>query len=205
MNEHLYTYENPCSERDLNRIVRLLQDDGVIAYPTDLNWGFGCLATSARGIDRLRRLKPGKTLPFSLIFDSISRASQYTTIEHVAYRVLKKSLPGPYTLILPRHRQLPRQLDDKRRTVGIRIPERPLLLELVSRLEVPLLTTSVPEEADGRRLLLGYEVFERYGHALDMVLDLGAELPGGETTIIDLTEGEVRVIREGAGVLDGLL
>lgn len=204
MSTHLYTYENPCSEKDLQRVIKILNNDGVIAYPTDLSWAFGCRASSARAIDRIKALKPSKSLPFSLIFDSISRASQYTVIDHAAYRILKRALPGPYTMILPSHKQLPRQLGDKRKTVGIRIPERPLLIELVCRLEEPLLTTSLPDAASGP-CLYGYEVFDRFGHALDLICDLGSEMSAGETTILDLSSGLVELIRQGMGSVEGII
>jgi tRNA A37 threonylcarbamoyladenosine synthetase subunit TsaC/SUA5/YrdC len=122
--------------------------------------------------------------------------------------VLKKAWPGPYTVLLTAARNFPRQLKDKRRVVGIRIPDSPLVLALVEKLGRPLATTSVPcqqvaagEETDGLEPLprMGYEVMEAYGHGLDLLLDLGSELPGVETTIIDYTTGVPELIRKGAG------
>ncbi len=132
--EHLYTYENPVSQRDIARVVASLQNDGIISYPTDLNWAFGCDASNVKAIDRIKRLKPGKELPFSLICKDISMISQYANVDNFAYPILKKIFPGPYTVLLARNKTLPRQLHDKRRLVGMRIPKRPLVLALVDAL-----------------------------------------------------------------------
>lgn len=206
--QHLYTYEDPPRERDLERACKILQEDGVLAYPTDVNWAIGCDAASAKALDQIHLLKPShpKDMPFALICASISMAAEYANIDHFAYRYLKKAWPGPYTVLLQSNRALPRQLKDKRRVVGIRIPDCKLVLAIVERYGRPLATTSVPAlEAphapeDGPRApRFGYEVFEALGHGLDLVLDLGHELPGSESTIIDLTEGAPVLVRKGAG------
>jgi tRNA threonylcarbamoyl adenosine modification protein (Sua5/YciO/YrdC/YwlC family) len=209
MSQHLYTYDDPPADRDVQRAVQALAGAGVLAYPTDLNWAFGCDAASSKALDRIHLLKPThpKDRPFSLICSSISMAAEYVVIDNAAYRLLRKAWPGPYTVLLTATRQFPRQLKDKRRVVGIRIPKCPLLLAVVERLGRPLATTSVPpapsavaelgEEAPAPRF--GYEVFEAYGHAVDLVLDLGNELPALESTIVDLTSGVPEVVRRGAG------
>jgi len=201
MSAHLYTYDNPPSERDLARAERVLQADGVLAYPNDLNWAFGCDAASAKALDRVHLLKPAhaKEQPFSLLCSSIAMAAEYATIDNTAYRLLRKAWPGPFTVLLNATKTLPRQLKDKRRVVGIRIPASALLQALVGRLGRPLATTSVPL-LDDKPAAFGYQVFEAFGHGLDLLLDLGSELPGLESTIIDLTEeGVAKLIRQGAG------
>jgi tRNA threonylcarbamoyl adenosine modification protein (Sua5/YciO/YrdC/YwlC family) len=135
-------------------------------------------------------------------------AAEYVNIDNSAYRMLKKAWPGPYTVLLTATRNFPRQLKDKRRVVGIRIPESPLLLAVVDKLGRPLATTSVPAPKDGEPMHFGYQVFEEHGHALDLLLDLGQELAGQESTIGDLTSGVPELIRAGAGdaglFLDGV-
>jgi tRNA threonylcarbamoyl adenosine modification protein (Sua5/YciO/YrdC/YwlC family) len=204
--EHLYTYDDPPSEKDLRRTIAILENDGVIAYPTDVNWQFGCDAANTHALDKLRRLKPShpKDRPFSLIVSSISMAAEYATVDHTAYRLLKKAWPGPYTILLTATRNLPRQLKDKRRIVGIRIPQSPLVLAVIEKLGRPLATTSVPEvmPAGGEFLQppkFGYEVADVFGHALDLVLDLGREAAGTESTIVDMTQGVPEIVRRGAG------
>jgi tRNA threonylcarbamoyl adenosine modification protein (Sua5/YciO/YrdC/YwlC family) len=201
MAEHLYTYINPTSEKDLDRVCRLLERDGVIAYPMDHNWAFGCDAGSVKALDRIRRLKPThpKDRPFSLICSDISMAANVATIDNNQYRVLKKCWPGPYTVILKRARNLVRQIKDKRQVVGVRIPESPLIRDLVTRLGKPLATTSVPELADGEIPKFGYQIIEEFGHGIDLLMDLGDELPGLESTVIDFSEDEPVVVRPGVG------
>ncbi len=206
--EHLYTWADPPSERDLDRICALLEDGGVIAYPTDLNWAFGCDAANVKALDRIRLLKPShpKEQPFSLMCDSISMAASVGNIEHAAYRVLRKALPGPYTVILERNRNLPRQIKDKRMVVGIRIPKSPLLLAILRRHGKPLATTSVPNvtaftriEGEPELPRFGYQVMENFGHGIDMVVDLGEESPALETTVVDFSTGIPEIVRVGAG------
>ncbi len=201
MAEHLYTYINPTSERDLDRVCQILERDGVIAYPVDVNWAFGCEASSVKALDRIRRLKPShpKDRPFSLICSDMSMAATVANIDNHQYRALKKCWPGPYTVILKRQRNLARQIKDKRPVVGVRIPESPLLRDLVARLGKPLATTSVPMLADGTAPKMGYQIIEEFGHGIDLLMDLGDELPGLESTVIDFSEDEPIVVRVGVG------
>lgn len=201
MGEHLYTYVNPVSERDMKKALTILEADGVIAYPTDTNWAFGCDSSSTKALDRIRRLKPThpKDQPFSLICSDISMAAHVGNIDNHQYRVLKRCWPGPYTVILKRHRSLPRQIKDKRPVVGVRIPESPLVLALVERLGKPLATTSVPPMSDGTLAKMGYQVFEEFGHGIDLLLDLGEELSALESTVVDFSEDEPVVVRVGVG------
>lgn len=209
MGDHLFTYDNPPPERDVKRAIALLEKDGVLAYPTDLNWAFGCDAASPKALDRIHRLKPShpRDRPFSLICSSISMAAEYVNIGNADYRILKKVWPGPYTVLLTATRNFPPQLKDKRRIVGIRIPDSHLLRAIVDALGRPLATTSVPPLSEGSEdddevpvyPRFGYEVEEIYGHALDLILDLGNEHPGLESTVVDMTDGAPQVVRVGAG------
>jgi tRNA threonylcarbamoyl adenosine modification protein (Sua5/YciO/YrdC/YwlC family) len=201
MAEHLYTYINPVSERDMKKALAILEGDGIIAYPLDCNWAFGCDASSSKALDRIKRLKPGhpRDQPFSLICTDISMASTVGNIDNNQYRLLKKAWPGPYTIILSRHKSLPRQIKDKRPVVGIKVPESPLIRELVTRFGKPMATTSVPMQANGEPIKMGYELFEEFGHAIDLLLDLGEELPAQESTIVDFSEGEAQIVRVGVG------
>lgn len=204
MAEHLYTYDDPPSERHLNRTVALLERGGRIAYPTDTNWAIGCDASQPKALEQLFRLKPDrpKDQPFSLVCADIAMVAEYAIVDQPAYRAMRKALPGPYTILLLRSRNLPRQLKDKRKVVGVRIPRCPLLLALVERLGRPLATTSCPPLSEGpppEEPTMGYQVVEAFGHALDLVLDLGDELQPQPSTIIDYTEGVAHVVRQGAG------
>lgn len=136
--------------------------------------------------------------------DSISTASDIGHIDSVIFRYLKKAWPGPYTVILQSTRILPKQIADKRKTVGIRIPGNNMVLALIEMYGKPMVTTSVQnhlfayEEVE-RHPKFGHEVEEVIGHQIDLILDLGIESPGEESTIISFHEGYPELIREGAG------
>lgn len=201
MPEHLYTYINPVSERDMKKALAVLEDDGIIAYPLDTNWAFGCDAASPKALDKIRRLKTShpKDQPFSLICADISMAASVGNIDNHHYRFLKKAWPGPFTVILTRHKTLPKQIKDKRPVVGIKVPECELVRELVTRFGKPMATTSVPNKEDGAPYKMGFEVVEDFGHGIDLVLDLGDELMGQDSTVIDFTEPEPVLVRLGVG------
>jgi len=199
--EHLYTYVDPPSQRHLDQACSILEAGGVLVYPTDFNWALGCDATSTKGLERIQKLKPEhpKHRPFSLLCSSISMAADYGNIDHHVYRWIKKLWPGPYTILVERNRNLPRYIKDKRKVVGLRIPDNVLVVALIEKLGKPLATTSVPLLRNGATPRFGYEVVESIGHGVDLVLDLGDELPGLESTIVDFTQGFAEVIREGVG------
>lgn len=207
MAEIIYTFVDPPREKDIERAVQCLENGGVIAYPTDVNWAFGCDVLSSSAIDKIRLLKPAhsKEKPFSLICSSISMISDIAIVNNNSYRLLKKLLPGPYTLLLKSNKRLPKQIHDKRKVVGVRHPESPLLLALVERLGRPLLSSSIPHKPSmdafdpASAIHYGYEVDESFGHGIDLILDLGGEVEMKETSIIDLTEEFPVVIREGVG------
>lgn len=201
MSELLYTYIRPTNPKHLERATRLLEDGEVISYPTDVNWAMGASPFSAKGVDKLARLKPDhpKNKPFSLLCADLRMVSEVAIFENSAYRILKKILPGPYTIFLKSHHDLPRIIRDKRPLVGVRIPDCPLLSDLIARLGHPLLTTSLPAGDFGRPPHFGYEVEQRFGRDLGLILDLGEEIIPAETTILDLSEGEPRLVREGVG------
>lgn len=203
----LYTHINPTSKKDISETCRILARDGVIAYPTDVNWAFGCSPFSKRGLEKIRALKPShpKEQPFSLLCNNLSMIGTYAELDNLGFRVLRRIFPGPFTVLLRRGRSFPKQLKDRRTEVGVRVPNSPLLLDLITELGHPLATTSLPNkmpQSKKRReegpLQYGFEVEECYGHALDLILDLGSPVPAMETTILDLSQGEVKVLREGS-------
>ncbi|MEC7984508.1 MAG: Sua5/YciO/YrdC/YwlC family protein, partial [Myxococcota bacterium] len=178
MGEHLYTYVDPPSEKHLNRIERILADGAILAMPMGSSWAFCCDATSRRGILGMYALKPEhpKNRPFSLICNDISMASSMANIGPQSYRLLKKAWPGGYTFILRSSRQLPKRLKDKRENVGIRIPNEEITLAVIQHYGKPLAATTVPRGRNGEILQMGYQVFDEFGHALAMVIDVGNEL-----------------------------
>jgi tRNA threonylcarbamoyl adenosine modification protein (Sua5/YciO/YrdC/YwlC family) len=201
--KHLYTYINPLAEKHIQAALDVLKNDGIIAYPTDVNWAVGCDASSVKAIKKIQQLKAQhpKEQPFSLLCDSLSMVAQFALLEQPAYRALRKILPGPYTVLLPSNRSLPKLIHDKRKSVGIRIPQSPLLLGLIAAFQKPLLTSSLAhgETPEEEAIRFGYTIEERFGHHIDLILDLGEEVIPGETSIIDFTTGEATVVRIGLG------
>ena len=198
----IYTYVDPPSERDLIEAVRVLREDGLLAYPTDVNWGFGASARSPKALARLFRLKPGhpSDKPLTLLCDSIAMMATVAEIGAPEYRLLRRALPGPFTFLLPRLKGLPKLIHDKRPVVGVRVPQSPLLLALIERLGGPLVNTSVPSTTEqSGDCHYGYQVEAQFGHALDLILDLGEELVSRETTVVDLTAGSPQIVRQGLG------
>ena len=201
MAELLYTYIDPPNEKHLEKISKLLDNDGVIVLPMGTNWAFCCSASSHKALERIRALKPKhiKERPFSLVCNDMSMAATVGNIDNQMYRYLKKAWPGPFTVIVNRNRTLPKQIKDKRPVVGIRIPNEEITLEVINYFGKPLATSSIPVEDGEQPLKMGYEIEDKFGHAVDLVVDLGEELSGLESTVIDATDDSLELVREGAG------
>jgi len=202
MARHLYTFENPTNSKHIQDIVRVLQNGGLIIYPTDVNWALGCDGTNAGAVTKIYNLKTDhpREKPLSLIMNSISQIAEYATVSSTDYRILKKCLPGPYTFLLKRHRRLPKQIGDKRQIVGVRVPDCPLLKDIIDTLGKPLATSSLPlPEGRKHAPYAGWEVASDFATKVDIILDLGKDLLESQTTVVDLT-GEVPIlVRQGVG------
>lgn len=189
--------KNP-EPRLIKQVVEILQNDGVIAYPTDTVYGFGCSIFSKKGIERIRQLKkldPRK--PISIVCHDLSDISKYAVVNNYAYRVLKRLLPGPYTFVLKSTGEVPRMMQNKQKQVGIRIPDSPIPLDIVRELGHPIVTTSA--QVPGHDLFLYPEDIEKsLGKILDAVID-GGFVGGEHSSIVELTDDHVVVLREGKG------
>ncbi len=206
MTELIQAYDNPPSEKAISKALDVLNSGGILAYPTDLNWGFGCDYANVRAIDKLQSLKPyhPKERPFSLLCSDLRMVSSVANLDNTAYRLCKTIWPGPYTVLLQRNKNLPRQINDKRKIVGVRIPDSNLLRTLIERFSSPILTTSIPDISEYNPLRYGYQVKELYNNRVDLILDLDKEILGKESTVLDFSTGELIVVREGAGSTDFL-
>ena len=188
--------ENP-SERELQRIVGALERGELIVYPTDSVYAAGCSVRAPRAIEQLRRLKGDGSL--TAVFGSIAQVAEYCRVDNAAFRVLKRNLPGPFTFVLPASSHLPDKALGRRKTIGIRIPAHPVARAIVGALGAPLLTASLKDEE--QEYTTDPElIHERFGHAVAIVVDGG---PGATepTTVVDLTDGEPEIVREGKGIL----
>ena len=193
-------YERNPSERELQRVVAALDSDGVVIYPTDSRYAFGCAVRSARGIERLQRLKGTQTRP-ALVFADLAPVAEFCRVDNAAFRILKRNFPGPFTFVLPALSRVPDRALGKRKTIGVRIPAHGVARALVEALGCPLVTASLPEDVDIPEYTTDPElIHERYGRRVDWVVDGG---PGDPmpTTLVDLSEGEAAILREGRGEL----
>jgi len=204
MPELIKIYEENPNEREIDKVVAVLKKGGLIIYPTDTVYGIGCDITNTKAMEKVAKIK-GVKLPkanFSFICYDLSNLSDYVRqIDTPTYKILKKALPGPYTFILPGNNNLPKAFK-KKKTVGIRIPNNAIIRELVKKLGNPIVSTSIYDEDD----LLEYTtdpelIFEKWGAKVDFVIDggFGGNIP---STIIDLSNGEITVLREGKGSID---
>lgn len=196
--------ENP-QERLINQAVDILKKGGVIIYPTDTVYGLGCDVHSKKAIEQICRIKNlnPKKAEFSVICESLSDLSQFTyPLSNQTFKLLKRTLPGPFTFILKANNKLPDTFRAKKKTIGIRIPENKIALQLTEMLGNPIISTSLNKyEDDIREYYTNPElIYERYENVVDCVIDAG---PGGldPSTIIDATTNDFKIIRQGKGEL----
>lgn len=194
--------DNP-NPRDLDRIVDVLREGGVIIYPTDTVYGIGCDITKPKAVERIIKIKgiKPKEAQFSFMCSDLSHISDFARVDNSTFKLLKRNLPGPFTFILPGFNRVPDYFMSKRKTVGIRIPDHPIAIELVKLLGNPILTTSLKDDDEVLEYTTDPElIFEKYSDLVDLVIDAGYgdNIP---STIIDCTEEEPIVVREGKGEL----
>lgn len=192
--------ENP-NEREIAKVVKILQDGGIIIYPTDTVYGLGCDITNSRALERIAKIKGIKLekANFSFICSDLSNLSDYVKqIDTATFKILKRSLPGPYTFILPGNNNLPKEFK-KKNTVGIRVPDNNIALEIVRQLGNPIVSTSIHDEDEVLEYSTDPElIFEKWQNLVDAVID-GGYGDNTASTIIDLSGPEPVLIREGKG------
>jgi tRNA threonylcarbamoyl adenosine modification protein (Sua5/YciO/YrdC/YwlC family) len=187
--------ENP-QLRFINKAVKVLKDGGVIIYPTDTVYGIGCDIFNRDALERIFTIKNNTKL-FSFVCSDLKDISKYAVVSDYAYRTMKHLLPGPYTFILPAAKLVPKKLWTKRKTVGIRVPNHAVTLKLVEEVGNPIISTSVTNRK-GSVLVNPEEIRQAFNNQVDLMLSAGA-LSNLPSSIIDLSQDEPEVIREGAG------
>lgn len=198
--------DNP-QQRLLDLAVATLQkQDSVIIYPTDSVYGLGCDLENRKAIERVYQLKKvDKKKPMSIICPNLSMLSEYVlNVSTNAFRILKRVTPGPYTFIFEASIKIPRIMLSKQRTIGIRIPDNPICQGLLSTLGRPMLSTSLLLDEEYSILQDPEDIYENWGHLVDVVID-GGHLTAQHSTIIDFTSGQPVVIRKGKGETKGIL
>jgi tRNA threonylcarbamoyl adenosine modification protein (Sua5/YciO/YrdC/YwlC family) len=192
-------YEKNNSPRDMAEIVRILNEGGLLIYPTDTVYAIGCHALKERAVERICKLKgidPTKN-NLSIICYDLKHISEYAKVDNEAFKLLKRNLPGPFTFVLPTSNRLPK-IFRGRKEVGIRVPDNDIVREICRLLEAPLMTTSLPyDESDDIEYLTNPELIdEKYGDKVNLVIDggIGGVQPG---TVVSLIDGEVEILRQG--------
>ena len=186
--------------------VSILERGGVIVYPTDTIYGLAADIYRKDAIQRILKIKKAsKQKLMSLIFPDLQNIGDWVHIPNPVFRVMRRVLPGKYTFILPASREIPKNVLQKRRTLGIRVPDNEVSRQLVLELGRPMLSTSVPKgETDDDFFTDPLEIAERYKYDIDLVLDAGV-MPNRPSTVVDFTTNPPGIIREGAGEIDKLL
>lgn len=196
-------YNENQSDRQIQTVVDCLKKGGIIIYPTDTIYGIGCDIFNQKAIEKIARIKnvDVKKNNFSFICHDLSHLSDFSKpIENHIFKLMKRLLPGPYTFILEANNNVPKLFQNKKKSVGIRIPDNKIILEIVKALGNPILTTSLPMQDDFYPTDPEL-IYEEFGNLVDMVID-GGYGENVASTILDCTNGEVEVLREGKGSID---
>ncbi len=203
MSQFLKIYEDNPNEAAIKKVVDVLKNGGLIIYPTDTVYGLGCDITNTKALERIAKIKGIKLdkANFSFVCSDLSNISDYVKqIDTATFKILKRALPGPYTFILPGNNDLPREFR-KKKTVGIRVPDNAIVIEIVKMLGNPIVSTSIHDEDAVLEYSTDPElIFEKWQNLVDLVIDggYGDNMP---STIIDLSGYEPVVVREGKGSL----
>ena len=186
--------------RAIGQIVDLVRGGGLLAYPTDSCYALGCQVGDREGIDRIRTIrKLDDRHHFTLVCRDFAQLGQFVHVSKAVFRVVKAATPGSYTFILPATKEVPRRmLHPKKRTVGVRIPDHPVVHALLAELGEPLLSSTLLMPGDEEPMTQGWEIKERLDLAVDAVIDSG-ECGEEPTTVVDFSSGTPEIVRRGAG------
>lgn len=204
MATYLRIYEENPNPKEIAKAVKILKNGGIIIYPTDTVYGLGCDIMNNKAIEKLAHLKNKKVdkADFSFVCNDLSNLSEYVKqIDTPTYKILKASLPGAYTFILPANNNIP-SIFKKKKTVGIRVPSNNIARELAKALGNPLISTSINDEDEIIEYTTDPEIiFEKWKNQVDLMIDggFGNNQP---STVIDLSVNPPEIIREGKGSLD---
>ena len=190
--------DNP-QPRHIKQIAEKLRSGAVICYPTDTVYGIGCDIFNQKAIKKIFQLKKRpKHKPFSFMCSSLKNVNDYGHVSNMAYRIMRKALPGPFTFVLSASKLVPKIMITKQKTVGIRVPDNNICLALIEELGNPILTTSAILDKEGDPLSEAYEFDELLGNMIDLVIDGGMVFPD-PSTIVSFTGEEPEILRQGKG------
>ena len=190
--------DNP-QPRHIRQIAEKLRSGAVICYPTDTVYGIGCDIFNQKAIKKIFQIKKrAKHKPFSFMCSSLKNVNDYGHVSNMAYRIMRKALPGPFTFVLSASKLVPKIMITKQKTVGIRVPDNNICLALIEELGNPILTTSAILDKEGDPLSEAYEFDELLGNMIDLVIDGGMVFPD-PSTIVSFTGEEPEILRQGKG------
>lgn len=200
MSQLFYIHPDNPQLRLINQVVERLKKGGVIVYPTDSGYALGCLLGDKSALERICRIRQlDSHHNFTLVCRDLSELSTYAHVDNAAFRLIKNNTPGHYTFILKATKEVPRRLmNEKRKTIGLRVPSNPIALALLEVLNEPLMSTTLMLPGNDFAESDPEEIHETLGNQLDLVIH-GGYLGQQPTTVIDLTEDSPVVVREGAG------
>ena len=186
--------------RAIGQVVQILRDGGLIAYPTDSGFALGCSLDNPEGKERILRIRGlDDRHHFTLVCSDFAQLGQFVQLDNAVFRAVKAHTPGPYTFILPATKEVPRRLlHAKKKTVGVRIPEHPVVRELLRAMGEPILSSTLLLPGEDVPMTDGWEIKDRLDHVVDAVIDSG-ECGLEPTTVVDFSEGYPEVARVGAG------
>ncbi len=196
--------ENP-QQRLIDKAVEIINRGGVIVYPTDSGYALGCHIGDKAAMERIRTIRQVDAKHnFTLVCRDLSEIALYAKVENNAYRLIKNHTPGPYTFILKATKEVPRRLQNpKRKTIGLRVPDNLVAQALLERLGEPLMSSTLIMPGEDMPLTDPYDIRDTLDHALDLIID-GGYCGFEPTTVVELTEDEAVVLREGLGSTEGL-
>lgn len=201
---YIKLFEDNPNAGDILKVVEVLKNGGVIVYPTDTIYAIGCDINNVKAVQRvcqLKGIKPEKA-NFSMICRDLSNIAAYAKVSNEVFKVMKHNLPGPFTFVLPATSKLPNVMMNKRKSIGIRIPDNFIVMSIVEELGNPLLTTSIKAEDDIVEYLTDPElIHEQYEKKVDLVID-GGYGQNVASTVVDCTGDTIEIIRQGIGELE---
>lgn len=206
MSQYFVIHPETPQKRLIRRAVELIDQGGLIAYPTDSCYALGCHIGDKLAMQRIRRIRQvDDKHHFTLVCRDLSELSNYAIVDNAAYRLMKRCTPGPYTFLLKATHEVPRRLQTpKRKTIGLRVPDHPIPLNLCEELGQPLMSSTLILPGEDEPLSDPLEMRERLEHEVDLVID-GGYCGIKATTVIDLTESTPSILRQGKGEADWLL
>ena len=186
--------------RLVEKAAKVVEDGGLIAYPTDTYYGIGCDLFSKKGIEKLYALKDrDRKKPLSFLCPDLSDVARYALVSNFAYRTMKQLTPGPFTFVLEATKLVPLMMQTKQRQVCIRVPQAPLMLAIAAKLGRPIVTTSAQND-EGDVLVDAKDIKDALGNRLDMILDGGVQ-PNEPSTVVSLIGDQIEILRQGKGII----